>query len=256
MRRAFVIIAAAVALSACTAKTAVAPHPDVQGAVVQGTGAYLAPGAIDGTKLLGPPPAIGSKRGLADRAYFEETRALKDTPRWALATRDDDLTKGGALKRYACTIGKEISPQATPNTLRMLVRIMGDVRNIGTPPKDFYDRKRPLIGNDAPLCVPRQDWMKTNASYPSGHAMIGWSWALVLAEASPQNSQALFNDGVEFGRSRAICGVHFQSDIEAGQTLGAAMVAKLHSDPAFMADLAAAKAELAASTTLAADCGA
>ncbi|MCC7266941.1 MAG: phosphatase PAP2 family protein, partial [Caulobacteraceae bacterium] len=64
----------------------------------------------------------------------------------------------------------------------------------------------------------------------------------------------LFQDGMEFGRSRAICGVHFQSDIEAGRTLGAAMVARLHTDPKFMTDLAAAKADLAASTAPASGC--
>ena len=43
-----------------------------------------------------------------------------------------------------------------------------------------------------------------------------------------------------------ICGVHYPSDIEAGRTLGSAMVARLHADPAFTADMAAAKRELAA----------
>jgi acid phosphatase (class A) len=241
-------------LAACAATPASQPHPDVAGAVMRGSSGYLPPGAIDGTSLIGPPPAPGSKRGIADRAFFDESRALKDTPRWTLAARDDDLRGGGALKRYACTLGKEISPQATPATLRMLIRMMGDVHAVGTPPKEFYHRDRPLIGNDAPLCVPRQEWMRTNASYPSGHSMIGWSWALVLAEASPEHAQALFQDGMDFGQSRAICGVHFQSDIEAGRTLGAAMVAKLHADPTFTADLAAAKAELAASTTPASGC--
>ncbi|MCC7268426.1 MAG: phosphatase PAP2 family protein [Caulobacteraceae bacterium] len=250
----FWFIATAGMLAACTATPAAQTHPDVASAVVRGAGGYLPSGAIDATSLIGPPPAPDSKRGIADRAFFDESRALKDTPRWRLAARDNDLTGGGALKRYACTLGKEISPQATPVTLRMLVRMMGDVHSVGTPPKQFYDRKRPLIGNDAPLCVPREDWMRTNASYPSGHSMIGWSWALVLAEASPEHAQALFQDGMEFGRSRAICGVHFQSDIEAGRTLGAAMVARLHTDPAFLADLAAAKAELAASTTPAGGC--
>jgi acid phosphatase (class A) len=42
-----------------------------------------------------------------------------------------------------------------------------------------------------------------------------------------------------------ICGVHYQSDVEAGRMLGASMVAAEHADPAFRADLAAAKAELA-----------
>ena len=41
------------------------------------------------------------------------------------------------------------------------------------------------------------------------------------------------------------CGVHYPSDVEAGRTVGAALVARLHAEPQFLADMAAAKAELA-----------
>nr|QQZ50764.1 hypothetical protein JKL49_05215 [Phenylobacterium glaciei] len=51
--------------------------------------------------------------------------------------------------------------------------------------------------------------------------------------------------GKQVGDSRVICGVHFQSDIEAGRTLASAMVARLHGDPDFQRDLAAARQELA-----------
>ncbi|HQN52040.1 MAG TPA: phosphatase PAP2 family protein, partial [Phenylobacterium sp.] len=116
---------------------------------------------------------------------------------------------------------------------------------VGTPAKNFYNRTRPMIGDDRPICVPREDWMRTNASYPSGHAMVGWSWALILTEIQPKAADGLMSAGKAVGDSRAICGVHYPSDIEAGRTLAAAMVARLHADASFQADLAAAKAELA-----------
>ncbi|HEX5378317.1 MAG TPA: phosphatase PAP2 family protein, partial [Phenylobacterium sp.] len=89
------------------------------------------------------------------------------------------------------------------------------------------------------------EWMKTNASYPSGHSMVGWSWALVLSELAPDRADGLLAAGRSIGDSRVICGVHYQSDVEAGRTLSAAMVARLHADPQFEADLAQARAELA-----------
>jgi acid phosphatase (class A) len=52
-----------------------------------------------------------------------------------------------------------------------------------------------------------------------------------------------------------ICGVHYQSDVEAGRQLGAAMVARLHAEPAFEKDLAAARAELARDHAAPAGCG-
>jgi acid phosphatase (class A) len=137
----------------------------------------------------------------------------------------------------------------------MLHRIELDVRTVGTPAKDAYGRVRPAIGNDKPICVPREDWMKTNASYPSGHSMTAWSWALILTELAPTRADALLTVGRESGESRAVCGVHYISDVEAGRTLGAAMVARLHADPGFMADLAKAKREIAAATEQPQGCG-
>jgi acid phosphatase (class A) len=205
---------------------------------------YLKPHALDGKLILGPPPTPESPEGRADREVFEATRALADTPRWRQAQQDNDLWSGGALKRYACVLGRDIGA-STPVTLRMIHRIELTARTVGTPAKDFYGRKRPAVGNDKPICVPRGQWLETNASYPSGHAMTGWAWALVLSEAEPAKASLLLDAGREVGRSRVICGVHYASDVEAGRTLGAAMVARLHTEPAFLADLKAAKRELA-----------
>ncbi len=204
---------------------------------------YLPAGSIDGAALLGPPPAPDSLRGRADQARFDETRALVGSPRWALATRDDNL-RAGIGQRYSCAAGVTLSAAATPKTWRLLTRIDGDVRVVSIKPKDFYNRRRPALGNEAPICVPRAPWMLSNASYPSGHSMIGWSWSLVLAELLPGRTDPLMRAGREYGESRVICGVHYQSDVEAGRTLASAMVARLHAEKAFVDDLAAARAEL------------
>jgi acid phosphatase (class A) len=216
---------------------------------------YLKPGDLDSKALLGPPPAPDSPRGKADRATYEELRAMADTPRWKAATLDNDLWSGGALRRYACAIGKAIDARSTPATLKLLQRVELDVRTVGTPAKDAYNRVRPLIGDDKPVCVKREDWMKTNASYPSGHAMTGWAWGLILAEAVPAKADGLLAAGREVGDSRFICGVHFVTDVEAGRTLGSAMVARLHAEPAFERELAAAKSELARAKAPAQGCG-
>ncbi len=47
----------------------------------------------------------------------------------------------------------------------------------------------------------------------------------------------------EFGQSRVICRVHCQSDVDAGRTVGQAVLPRLHQDPEFVADMAAAKLE-------------
>ena len=219
--------------------------PSMAGPTPTRLAGYLSAGDIDGQTVIGPPPAPDSPRGKADRTIYLDTRALAGSPRWAQATRDNDLWTGGALERYACALGRPINAAALPRTYHLLQRIELDARTVGTPPKDHFNRTRPLIGDDRPVCIKREDWMKTNASYPSGHAMAGWAWGLVLGELVPAKASGLMEAGREIGDSRVICGVHFQSDVEAGRMLGAAMVSREHANAAFRADLAAAKAELA-----------
>lgn len=248
----FAGVTLAVGLAACAATTASSPQlvdesldaPLVNPIPTSLTG-YLAQGVIDGATLLGPPPAPDSLIGQADRARYLETRALNDTPRWKQAMVDNDLWGGGALKQYSCRLGVSIDEKQTPATLRILHRVELDVRTVGKPAKDHYNRARPMIGDDRPICVPREDWMKTNASYPSGHSMTGWSWSLILAELAPAKADDMLAVGKQIGESRIICGVHYASDIEAGRTLAGAMVARLHADPQFQADMRKARAELA-----------
>jgi acid phosphatase (class A) len=115
--------------------------------------------------------------------------------------------------------------------------------------------------NGEPSCTPDSEPdLRRNGSYPSGHAAAGWAWALILGELMPDQANALFARGRVFAQSRIVCNVHWASDVIEGRTMGAATVARLHADPGFLADLAAAKSELAAATAshaaLAQDCDA
>ncbi len=248
MIRQLLTAAAVLALSACAGASAPGRMADdvSMGPRATDLAGYLSVNPLDGTRVLGPPPAPDSPHGRADRTTFEETRKLEGSPRWRTAIVDNDLWGGGALKRFSCALGVELDARSTPVTWKILHRVELDVRTVGTPAKNAFNRPRPLIGNDAPICVPREDWMKTNSSYPSGHSTTTWSWGLILTELAPARADPLLQVGREGGESRVICGVHYPSDVEAGRTLGAALVARLHAEPAFAADMAAAKREIAA----------
>jgi len=252
-------LAAAAGLAACAASgvSQVAAPADAEAAsfVPPEIEGYLTAADLDGAALIGPPPAPDSPRGRSDAARFAETRALEGGARWKKAAADADLWGGKALKGYACAAGLDVNPKTTPVTVHILERVEQDVRTIGTPAKDHYGRPRPLIGNDAPICVARAEWMKTNASYPSGHAMTGWAWALVLAELAPAKANELMAAGKEMGTSRVICGVHYESDVEAGRDLAAAMVARMHADAEFHADMEKARREVARLSAPPSGCG-
>ncbi|KSB87282.1 acid phosphatase [Caulobacter vibrioides] len=202
---------------------------------------------FDAPGIVGPPPAPDSPRGKADRAAYDDTRKLAGTPAWDKAIADADLSGANGFKSFSCAAKVTISPEKTPNLANLLLRMTDDAGTIYRPAKQAFSRPRPPVGNSKPICVPREKWIETEGSYPSGHALIGWSWGLVLAELVPDRAAQLTARGREFGDSRVICGVHFPSDLEAGRLLGGVMVSRLHADPAFVADLEKAKAEIAAS---------
>ncbi|MBO9559550.1 MAG: phosphatase PAP2 family protein [Caulobacter sp.] len=217
---------------------------------------YLKTGMnLDGAVIVGPPPTPDSPRGKADRATFKATRKLAGTPAWDQAIADADLSGAHGFKSFSCAAGVNIGPEATPVLANLLLRMTDDAATLYQPAKAVFQRKRPPVGNKKPICVPREKWIETDGSYPSGHGLIGWSWALVISEVAPDHASAVLARGRAFGDSRIVCGVHYQSDIEAGRYLGSALVSRLHQDPAFQSDLEKAKAEVAASKATGAPTG-
>ena len=67
-----------------------------------------------------------------------------------------------------------------------------------------------------------------------------------VTELAPDRRDAVLARGRSFGESRLVCNAHWQSDVLEGRAVGAGVVADLHSDATFTADMAAAKDEIAA----------
>jgi acid phosphatase (class A) len=221
------------------------PVPEIRPGILAG---YLPQTALPNARaLLPPPPAAGSPAAAVDEDAYARARALVGTPRWALAASDANLMFPAAAETFACALDARISEAGTPHLYVLMRRTLADAGFATYSAKNHYARTRPFVAHGAASCTPQEEAMLRNdGSYPSGHAAIGWAWGLVLAELAPERADALLARGRAFGESRVVCGVHWQSDVVEGRAVGAAAVARLHADPAFAADLAAAKAELAA----------
>jgi acid phosphatase (class A) len=140
-----------------------------------------------------------------------------------------------------------ISAADAPGLLVLLRRSVADVGAAVTPTKKLYQRKRPFLVNEQPICVPgSEESTGRDGSYPSGHTATGWLWALILTEIAPDRTDAVLARGWEFGQSRAVCNVHWQSDVTQGRVVGAALVARLHANEEFRADLESAREEIEA----------
>lgn len=200
----------------------------------------------DSRTLLPPPPAPGSAAFAADQEAYRLTRALRNTPRWALAAKDADLTFPNVMETFSCALGTPITEEAVPHLYNLLRRSGTDACDATTRAKVHYQRTRPFVMNRETTCTPHDEAvLSKNGSYPSGHTSAAWTWALILAEIAPDRKDNILARGLAFGQSRVICGVHWQSDVDAGLTIAAGVVARLHAEQSFRAQIEVAKTELA-----------
>lgn len=221
------------------------PAPSRMSAMPQG---YLPKGAVPNSLLLNPaPPAPGSAAMARDEEAAKAAVALRGTPRWQQATIDAELFSPNSVGVFSCAAGIPIGPETTPKLTALLRRMGPDLALAVYPTKKKYMRPRPFMENGQPSCTPKDEQMLRNdGSYPSGHSALGFGWSLALAEVVPDRAAELVARGRAFGDSRRICNVHWLSDIEEGRLVATAVVARLNAEPAFRADVEAARAEVAA----------
>lgn len=208
---------------------------------------YLNPTDLPRSDLMLPaaPHAVapGSSDDVAARAAFTE----RGQPRWQWAARDAELHFPQASTAFACALGFQPTPAATPHLMTLLQRTLTDAGYATYAAKNRYQRPRPFAVLEQASCTPQHDaHLRQDGAYPSGHAAIGWAWALVLSEVVPSQRDALLRRGLAFGQSRVACGVHWPSDVDAGRTVGAAVVAALHGQAVFRQQLPYAQREVQA----------
>ena len=197
--------------------------------------------------LLPPPPAPGSILFLNDEAQYQWGKMQRNTPRGDQAVSDARVTGNGVPFAFSEAFGTNITQEETPEIHTLITHIREDAGDLATfHAKNHYMRVRPFSFYQEDTCNPEQQHeLSTNGSYPSGHTSIGWATALILCEINPANQNAILKRGYEMGQSRVICGYHFQSDVDAGRLVGSAIVARLHANNEFMAQLNKAKQEFA-----------
>ena len=202
---------------------------------------------VDSVAFLPPPPEPGSAAKAADDAVFQMSRNLIGSARWLQGEKDAVLSFSKEAEAFQCALGVNINAEVAPHLSMLLRRTLTDAGLATYKAKEFYKRQRPFMAGNDVTCTPKDEAaLRKDGSYPSGHAAVGWAWGLVLTEVAPERANALVQRGKAFGQSRAVCGVHWQSDVDSGRIIGAATVARLHSDSIFLAQLAAAKAEVQA----------
>jgi acid phosphatase (class A) len=205
--------------------------------------ALLKPAEVDASLLLPPPPAPGSPRALAEIVELKDIAAHRTQAELEQAARDDKDETGAF---FASAIGPGFDLAKLPATAAMLADVGATEDAVSKDAKKFFHRDRPwIIIADWQTCSPHKPGPAQN-SYPSGHATIVYSMGVVLASLMPDRAQAILERASVFAENRLVCGVHFRSDIVAGQALGTVIALDLMRNADFRKEFDAAAAELTA----------
>lgn len=208
--------------------------------------AYLSPSdAPDSLAILPKPPQANSASFARDQAIFKQMRENKNEQLWKQAIIDADVSNEHLGRPFSEAFGVEINQKNTPILFEILKKIKLDSRYSTQTAKKHYHRERPYAFFNVKTCTPDEENEKNQfVSYPSGHTTIGWTYALVLAQLRPERQNEIFKRGIEFGQSRVVCNMHWQSDVEAGYLMGSAQFSRLQADPQFQTDMIKAKTEV------------
>lgn len=198
-------------------------------------------------ELLPAPPQPGSILWMNDEAQYQWGKLQRNTPRGDQAAADARVNGDGVPNAFSEAFGIRISKETTPEIYKLVLGMREDAGDLATrAAKNHYMRVRPFAFYHETTCNPEQQQeLSTNGSYPSGHTAIGWATALILSEINVDRQNEILKRGYEMGQSRVICGYHFQSDVDAARLVSSAVVARLHANKNFMAQLEKAKAEFA-----------
>lgn len=210
-------------------------------AIVPAQSQTMAPDVIDAALILPPPPAAGSPAAKADLAELDRIVAARTQAEEAAAARDDGMENPSAFQGV---LGPSRDLARLPATAKLLDDVMAAQKAAARSAKMEFHRDRPWVAEPGlATCAMRGG---EHSSYPSGHATMGFAVGVVLADVVPDKAQPILARAAEFAHNRLVCGMHYPSDVVAGQALGTAVAELFLHDPAHRSEIAAAAAELKA----------
>jgi acid phosphatase (class A) len=207
-------------------------------APLRAAGPYLH--GFDPLALLPPPPPLGAAEDVADRESTLRIYTARTAEEIALGKNEHTVT----IFAFTPAIGPFFQPGKFPKTEALFKEVEAETKEIVNTAKNTWKRPRPFVADPTRFAEPGDP--EKSPGYPSGHSTRGTAFALLLAEIFPEQREAILAKGRDIGWVRVEIGVHTPLDIYGGRVLGQALAREFLRSPAFQADLAAARAEVAA----------
>lgn len=187
----------------------------------------------DGRRYLPAPPDFDSNLFVGDEAWHQWGQSQRNTERGEQARQDAKLDVDYFLGRFSASFGMPLTREGLPQTVSLLEKVINDAVKATSTTKRHHNRQRPFLHYGEGTLIPEEEETHHTPSYPSSHSAAGWAVALVLSELHPDSAEAILGTGLDYGISRIIAGYHYKSDVDAGQLVASACVARLHADKAF-----------------------
>lgn len=176
-----------------------------------------------------PPPEPGSAQEQADLAVLLELQA-KRTPLQCAAALVQEKSD---FPEY---FGGDANPFQKPEAKAVLdffQKTGDDVKLASARLKKDAKRKRP----EDPRLHPCLRDVGSRYSYPSIHAAVARAFALILSDLDPARKDQYLAEAGQAARNRLIAGVHYPSDVTAGEEYGARVYRELLTNKTFRAEL-------------------
>ncbi len=200
---------------------------------------FLAVDAVDARALLPAPPPPDS---LVTRAELEVVLQLQAARTPEQVARCQQVEGEDIFLFGSDVLGPWFNAVQLPRTAAFFARVKEDFLAINRAAKSIYPRRRPPFAD--PRIKPCVEFSDSGA-YPSGHGIQSSLWAGLLSAVFPEHAAGFAARAVETRRVKLISGVHYPTDLVAGQLLGEAVARELLKKPAVQKAVAELRAEAA-----------
>lgn len=236
------VVLAGLTLAGCGTREAL-PAPVPATPAPDARAGYLSADSVTAMGLAAP--AYDPAQHEQDRHALAALLAPAGTPRHYLAQAHAEVNPALALGHFDCVLGTRLTSSPHPALTRLFQRALRDAATASEAAKGRAHRPRPFVQDPSIVpCVRIDAALAASASHPSGHAVVGDLYGEIVAALAPDRAEAARRIGREIGLSRTACGLHWPSDVAAGQALGQTLFQAMVAEPDFQADLAEARREL------------
>ena len=194
----------------------------------------------------GPPSNYDTRFSVDVKHYFDGKLVQTGDPLRAEQIRSDAVYGTSNLASiYGGVLGFTVSSATTPGLWQMISQGTTTSAYASDKVKNFYVRMRPASRfYEAPYSTETLSEMRRTYSYPSSHTITGWATGMIVAAVAPHFQDTILARAREYGRSRVLGGMHWQSDVDDAYLIASVSVAHMLNTATFNTHLASTRNQI------------